>query len=87
VWYSETNTPYTKPDKDAHPFLLGSYQSNNYYLYYIKGEETCLDWDFLNTFTQKDKAEMYIIYADRCVLTEEEMMRMNIRFKKLRSHV
>ena len=39
--------------------------------------------EFLNTFTQKDKAEMYIIYADRCILTEEEMMRMNIRFKKI----
>ena len=83
VWYSETNTAYVKPSKDAHPYLLGTYQLNNYYFYYIKNEETCLDWDFLNTFTQKDKAEMYIIYADRCILTEEEMMRMNIRFKKI----
>ncbi len=83
VWYSETNTSYVKPQKDAHPFLLGSYLQNNYYFYYIKGGDTCLDWEFLNTFTQKDKAEMYIIYADRCVLTEEEMLRMNIRFKKI----
>ena len=83
IWYCETNTAYYKPNKDAHPYLLGSYQQNNYYFYYIIGKETCLDWDFLNTFTQKDKAEMYIIYADRCVLTQEEMMRMNIRFKKI----
>lgn len=83
VWFSETNSAYIQPAKDAHPYLLGTYQLNNYYFYYKKGEETCLDWDFLNTFTQKDKAEMYIIYADRCVLTEEEMMRLNIRFKKI----
>ncbi len=83
VWYSETNTAYYKPGKDSHPYLLGRYQQNNYYFYYIKGEETCLDWDFLSTFTQNDKAEMYIVYADRCILTEEEMMRLNIRFKKI----
>ena len=83
VWFGETNSAYSPTSNDAHPYLLGTYQLNNYYFYYKKGEETCLDWDFLNTFTQKDKAEMYIIYADRCVLTEEEMMRLNIRFKKI----
>lgn len=83
VWFSETNTSYTSPAEDSHPYLLGTFQHNNYYFYYIKGEDTCLDWDFLQTFTLKDKAEMYIIYADRCVLTEEEMLKMNIRFKKI----
>ena len=83
IWFSETNAAYTAPDKDAHPYLLGTYQHNNYYFYYKKGEETCLNWEFLCTFTQKDKAEMYIIFADRCVLTEEEMLRMNILFKKI----
>lgn len=83
VWFSETNSAYIKPSADAHPYLLGTYQHNNYYFYYIKGEETCLDWDFLNTFTQNDNAEMYIIYADRCVLTEQEMTKFNIVFKKI----
>lgn len=83
VWFSETDSPYTPPAADAHPYFLGTYQHNNYYFYYIRGKETCLDRDFLRTFTQKDKAEMYIIYADRCVLTSDEMLRMNIRFKKI----
>ncbi|MBP5556785.1 MAG: site-specific DNA-methyltransferase [Bacteroidales bacterium] len=89
LWFSETNVPYPTTDGDAmnristHPYYLGTHQHNNYYFYYIKGEETCLDWDFLNTFTEQDRAEMYIIYADRCVLTEEEMMKLNIRFKKI----
>lgn len=83
VWFSETNAAYVQPEEGAHPYLLGSYQGNNYYFYYIKGEETCLDWDFLNTFTQRDRAEMYIIYADRCVLTPEELLKHNIVFKKI----
>ena len=83
VWFSGTNSAYVAPSEDAHPFLLGSYQHNNYYFFYIKGAETCLDWDFLNTFTERDRAEMYIIYADRCVLTPEEMLKHNIVFKKI----
>lgn len=83
VWYSETKTPYEKPNIDENPYLLGRYQQNNYYFYYIKDESTCLNWDFLNSFTEKDKAEMYIIYADRCVLTEEELTKYNIRFKQI----
>ncbi len=83
VWFSETHTAYVKPKKDAHPYLLGRFQGNNYYFYYTKGEETCLDWDFLRTFGECDRAEMYIIYADRCVLTSDEMIKLNIRFKKI----
>lgn len=79
VWFSETNTSYTSTSD--HPYLLGSYKGCDYYFYYIKGEETCLDWSFLNTI--KHKAEIYIIYADRCLLTEEEMTKFNIRFKKI----
>lgn len=84
VWYSETHAPYIAPSEDDHPYWLGTDQQTNYYFYYIKGEETCLSWDFLRTLTpERDKAEMYIIYADRCVLTESEMQKLNIRFKKI----
>lgn len=84
VWYSETHAPYIAPSEDDHPYWLGTDQQTNYYFYYIKGEETCLSWDFLRTLTpERDKAEMYIIYADRCVLTENEMQKLNIRFKKI----
>lgn len=84
VWYSETHAPYIAPTAEHHPYWLGTDQQTNYYFYYIKGEETCLSWDFLRTLTpERDKAEMYIIYADRCVLTENEMQKLNIRFKKI----
>lgn len=84
VWYSETQAPYIAPTAEHHPYWLGTDQRTNYYFYYIKDEETCLSWDFLRTLTpERDKAEMYIIYADRCVLTESEMQQLNIRFKKI----
>ena len=84
VWYSETHAPYMALTAEHHPYWLGTDQQTNYYFYYIKGEETCLSWDFLRTLTpERDKAEMYIIYADRCVLTESEMQQLNIRFKKI----
>ena len=84
VWYSETHASYMAPTAKHHPYWLGTDQRTNYYFYYIKGEETCLSWDFLRTLTpERDKAEMYIIYADRCVLTESEMQQLNIRFKKI----
>lgn len=83
IWFSETNSAYIEPSEGSHPFSLGSFKGNNYYFYYDRGSETCLDWDFLNTFTERDRAEMYIIYADCCLLTEEEMRKYNIVFKKL----
>lgn len=83
VWYSETHAAYVAPGAGAHPYLLGSFKYTNYYFYYIKGEETCLDWDFLKTFTERDRAEAYVIYADRCVLTLEELLKFNITFKKI----
>ena len=83
VWYSETHSAFVAPDTGAHPYLLGSFKYTNYYFYYIKGEETCLDWDFLKTFTERDRAEAYVIYADRCVLTPEELLKFNITFKKI----
>ncbi len=83
VWYSETHTAYRRPDKHANKYLLGQYEHNNYYFYYEPNTETCLDWDFLNTLTEQDKADMYIIYADRCLLSEQDMAQFNIRYKKI----
>ena len=90
VWFSETHSPIpttvetsqgASPQSNQNPYLLGTYNYADYYFYYQKDEETTLDWDFLRTITQK--AETYIIYADRCLLSESEMQRLNIVFKKI----
>ena len=42
---------------------------------------TSLNYEFLSTI--KKKAESYIIYADRCALSDAELMRFGITFKKI----
>lgn len=81
VWYSETHAAYTKPSANSNPYLLGHYDHNGYYFYYEKDEDTTLDKDFLRTITEK--ADRYIIYADRCLLTKDELERYNVVFKKI----
>ena len=81
VWYSETNSAYVKPEADDNQYLLGHFENNGYYFYYEKDEDTTLDKNFLRTI--KIKAERYIIYADRSLLTKEELERYKVVFKKI----
>ena len=81
VWYAETHTAYTADPNRSNPYLLGTHNFTDYYFYYEPKEETVLDWNFLQTL--KQRAEQYIIYADRCLLAQEEMQKFNIVFKKI----
>lgn len=79
VYFTETKQPVT--DKEDEPHYLGSYLDTAYYFYYDKDAATTLDHTFLTTV--KTKAESYVIYADRCILSEEELERYHITFKKI----
>ena len=79
VYFTETKQAVT--DKEDEPHYLGSYLDTAYYFYYDKAAATTLDHTFLTTI--KTKAESYVIYADRCILSEEEMERYHITFKKI----
>ena len=81
VWYAETHTAYTDDPNRSNPYLLGTHNFTDYYFYYEPKQETVLDWNFLQTL--KQRAEQYIIYADRCLLAPEEMQKYNIVFKKI----
>ena len=81
VWYAETHTAYMADQNRSNPYLLGTHNFTDYYFYYEPKQETVLDWNFLQTL--KQRAEQYIIYADRCLLAQEEMQLMNIVFKKI----
>lgn len=81
VWYAETHTTYTADPNRSNPYLLGTHNFTDYYFYYEPKQETVLDWNFLQTL--KQRAEQYIIYADRCLLAQEEMQLLNIVFKKI----
>ncbi len=79
IWYSETRTPYNEPK--AEEYLLGKTDDAVYYFIYEKERLTTLDYYSLSMI--KTKGELYIIYADNCLLPKEFMDRENIIFKKI----
>ena len=79
VYFTETKQDVT--DKADEPFFLGEYFDTAYYFYYDKNEVTTLDREFLHTV--KTKAKSYVIYADKCILSDEELEKFHITFKKI----
>lgn len=79
VYFTETKQAVT--DKADEPYFLGEYFDTAYYFYYDKNEVTTLDREFLHTV--KTKAESYVIYADKCILSDEELEKFHITFKKI----
>lgn len=68
-------------EKADEPYFLGTHQGAAYYFYYKKGEATVLSYDFLATV--KTEAESYVMYADSCLLSAEELSKYHITFKKI----
>lgn len=79
VYFTETKQAVT--DKADEPYFLGENFGTAYYFYYDKNEVTTLDRDFLHTV--KTKADSYVIYADKCILSDEELEALHITFKKI----
>ena len=80
IWYSETRQNIPAP-KAEEPYLLGCFLETAYYFCYEPGQITTLNLDFLGTV--RTKAEAYVIYADRCFLSGEQMNQWHITFKKI----
>jgi len=81
VWYTETQEaikPILEPDNI---YYLGISRNTAYYFYYERDAATTLDYAFLATV--KKQAGGYIIYADLCALSNAELQKWNITFKKI----
>lgn len=81
VYYTETKTPLTPTKYKDNKHFLGKHNDTAYYFHYEQDEVTTLDHAFLATM--KTKAELYVIYADNCLLTKDFMTKHNIIFKKI----
>jgi adenine-specific DNA-methyltransferase len=81
IYYSETNSTYSKSENKDNDHFLGKYNDTAYYFNYRPDEVTTFDHAFLSTM--KTKAERYVIYADNCLLTKEFTTRHHIIFKKI----
>jgi adenine-specific DNA-methyltransferase len=79
IYFTETKQPVE--DKADEPHYLGTFIDTAYYFYYDKENVTTLDRDFLHTI--KTKAAHYVIYADKCILSDTELEKYNITFKKI----
>ncbi len=79
IFYSETQQPIENGSSES--YMLGNHNHTDYYLYYKQGEETTFEPDTLNIIQRK--ADSYIVYADTCLFSKDELIRMNIMFKKI----
>lgn len=81
IYYTETREHLTRIQDEAYPYLLDYYNDTGYFFYYKKDELTELSHDTLNIVPKK--ADHYVIYADTCTISKEELAKMNISFKKI----
>ena len=80
IWYTETKKPVVN-QQNGSPYFLGENNHTAYYFYYEPDQICVLDYAFLSTIPEK--AENYLIYADRCALSESDLLRFGITFKKI----
>ena len=80
IWFMETKKPYAFAD-NGNVYFLGNHNQIAYYFYYALNQICTLDYDFLGTIP--DKADGYVIYADRCALSDSELIKRGITFKKI----
>lgn len=80
VYFTETKSRLA-PFKDDEPYYLGTHITTAYYFYYDKENVTTLSRAFLHTI--KTKADSYVIYADLCTLSDAELEKYHITFKKI----
>lgn len=81
VYYTETQTALERTQHRDCEYFLNKHNDTAYYLYYEQDGTTTLDYNFLSSV--KTKAELYVIYADICLLTRAFMTKHNISFKKI----
>ncbi|MBN1064501.1 site-specific DNA-methyltransferase [Clostridium botulinum] len=81
IFYMETKQALQENKNYDNQYYLGKYGDTAYYFFYEKDSSTTLNHKFLSTI--KTKSENYIIYADKNTLSELEIARYNITFKKL----
>lgn len=79
VYFTDTKKPVE--NKTDEPMYLGTSVGSAYYFYYDKNYVTTLNREFLHTI--RTKADAYVIYADLCTLSEGELQKYHITFKKI----
>lgn len=80
VYFSETREAIDETSADD-PYYLGTHDNTAYYFCYDAEQQMVLSDSLLGTMHHR--GEQYVIYADACLLSDEDMKRWNITFKKI----
>lgn len=81
IYYTETHEHLIHKQEKDYPYLLDYFNGIGYFFYYKPNEITTLSHDTLNIVPKK--ADHYVIYADVCSISSEQLAQMNITFKKI----
>lgn len=79
IWYTETKAPYAP--QGGSDYYLGKHGDTGYYFYYEPDKVTALDREFLTHIVERTGG--YVIYADRCTLSDTKLLELGIIFKKI----
>ena len=73
-------------DNHISGYFLGLNYQTAYIFYYESDQITTLSLDFLRSLNadfMAEKPKDFIIYADKCSLTDEQLAQFKIRFKRI----
>lgn len=84
IWYTETGEACRPDAVQIHTDYLGRSNGNtSYFFAFDPKDPTVLDHKYLASIPVECQAETYVMYADTCLLTEHELVKHNITFKKI----
>lgn len=81
IYFTETKQHLTRPKTEG-VYLLDDWNDTSYYFYYQKEAATTLSFDSLRKIVDH-KAEQYIIYADICTISDADLEKRHVIFKKI----
>lgn len=85
VYFTETGKHLERSSQES-KYLLDTFEGTGYYLYFEKGNSTCLSKSTIGKVIT-ERAEQYIVYADSCTLSDDFLSNNNITFKKIPSEI
>lgn len=81
IYFTETKQHLTRKKSEG-MYLLDDWNDTSYYFYYQKEAATTLSFDTLRKIVDH-KAEQYIIYADICTISDADLEKRHVIFKKI----
>ena len=86
IAYTEGLDNVWQPENGVSPHALGLQNNTAFVFFYVENQVTTLDLLFLQSLSARglpEKPEQWVIYADKCVLSDEQLKQYHIVFKRI----